>query len=140
MVESNKTYKIVSAKTGTVLDLSISDDNKSLIGDDWQGSEKQKWHLVQEDEAWIIKNVSTGRYLGIEGVAANNLSVVATYKRFRWDIWPDEDDSSTYRLFVPNTHFNVDLFGGNAAPGTRVIVWEMWHPGQNQTWRFEPEA
>ena len=41
MVESNKTYKIVNAMTGTVLDLSVS-DNKSLVGDDWQGTEKQK--------------------------------------------------------------------------------------------------
>ena len=42
------------------------------------------------------------------------------------------------RLFVPNTRFNLDLSDhGSATPGTHVVVWSKWHPGKNQTWRFE---
>ncbi len=42
------------------------------------------------------------------------------------------------RLFVPNTHYNLDLSDhGNPTPGTPVTLWGKWHPGKNQTWRFE---
>ncbi|PIL34506.1 hypothetical protein GSI_03283 [Ganoderma sinense ZZ0214-1] len=137
MVESGRTYKLVNAKAGNVLDLSGS-DNKSLIGYDWHDGDNQKWHLVQEDGAWVLRNVSTGHYLGVEGEACDGTPVVAVYEPFRWDIWPDEEDSSTYRLFVPNTRYNLDLSDhGNPTPGTPVTLWSKWHPGKNQTWRFE---
>lgn len=41
------------------------------------------------------------------------------------------------RLFVPNTHYNLDLTNGCPTPGTPIIVWTKWLPGKNQVWRFE---
>ena len=42
------------------------------------------------------------------------------------------------RLFVPNTHYNLDLSDhGNSNPGTPVTLWKKWEGGTNQTWRFE---
>nr|VWO99300.1 Protein kinase domain-containing protein [Ganoderma boninense] len=115
-IVSNQVYKIVCPMSGTVLD--ISGDNKSLVGNDWQATDRQKWLVVMEEGWWVVKNVATGLYVGIEGVAVNNLSAIAM-------------------LFVPNTRFTLDLYGGNAAPGTHVEVWEKLTPGPTQKWCFE---
>lgn len=41
------------------------------------------------------------------------------------------------RIFVPNTTFNIDLYGnGDATPGTPITLWYKW-AGIHQTWRFE---
>ncbi|KAM5545870.1 hypothetical protein V8D89_000908 [Ganoderma adspersum] len=139
MIESNKTYKLVNAKAGNVLDLSGS-DKKSVTGRGWHAGDNQKWHVNQEDGDWMLRNIATGLYLGVEGMAANGTPVIAVAKRFRWDIRPDEQDSSTFRLFVPNTNFNLDLNKvGDPTPGTPVTLWDKWFPGKNQTWRFEEE-
>ena len=41
MIESNKTYKLVNAKAGNVLDLSGS-DKKSVSGRGWHAGDNQK--------------------------------------------------------------------------------------------------
>lgn len=48
----------------------------------------------------MLRNLATGLYLGVEGVAENGTPVIAVAKRFRWDIRPDEQDSSTFRCVV----------------------------------------
>ncbi|KAI1793804.1 ricin B lectin domain-containing protein [Ganoderma leucocontextum] len=137
MVESGRTYKLVNAKAGTVLDLSGA-DNRQTIGYGYHGGDNQKWALEQEDNQWLLRNVASGLYLSVEGLVEDGTSVLATGEHFKWDIWPDEEDSSTFRLFVPNTQFNMDLSDhGSAVPGTHVVIWTKWHPGKNQTWRFE---
>ena len=59
-----------------------------------------QWHVNQEDGNWMLRNLATGLYLGVEGVAENGTPVMAVAKRFRWDIRPDEQDSSTFRCVV----------------------------------------
>ncbi len=56
-----------------------------------------QWRVEQEDGAWVLRNVATGHYLGVEGEAGDGTPVVAVSEPFRWDIWPDEEDSSTFR-------------------------------------------
>ena len=53
--------------------------------------------LEQEDSQWLLRNVTTGLYLSVEGEAGDGVSAVATPKCFRWDIWLDEEDQSTFR-------------------------------------------
>ena len=48
----------------------------------------------------MLRNLATGLYLGVEGVAENGTPVIAVAKRFSWDIRPDEQDSSTFRCVV----------------------------------------
>ncbi|PIL34509.1 hypothetical protein GSI_03286 [Ganoderma sinense ZZ0214-1] len=140
MFEHGRTYKLVNAKAGNVLDLSGS-DNRSLIGYGWHGGHNQQWHLHHEDGGWVLRNRETGRYLGIEGEARDGTPVIAVEEPFRWHIVADEEDTSTFRLFVPNTHYNLDLSDhGNPTPGTPVTLWGKWHPGKNQTWRFEEDT
>ena len=55
-----------------------------------------------------------------------------------WSCAGDRIADGWDRLFVPNTHYNLDLSDhGNPTPGTPVTLWGKWHPGTNQTWRFE---
>ena len=56
-----------------------------------------QWRLEQDEGAWTLRNHHSGQYLGIEGEARDGTPVVGLYEPFRWDIWPDEEDSSTFR-------------------------------------------
>ncbi|KAM5545868.1 hypothetical protein V8D89_000906 [Ganoderma adspersum] len=127
MIESNKTYKIVNVMTGNVLDLSGS-DNKSVTGYGWHAGDNQKWSVDEANGGWMLRNIATGHYLGIEGEAKEGTRAVAVAEAFQWHIIPDDEDSSTFRLFVPNMDYNLDLEAGNPAPGAHVIVWTKW-PG-----------
>ncbi|PIL34507.1 hypothetical protein GSI_03284 [Ganoderma sinense ZZ0214-1] len=112
--------------------------NKFLAGNDRHSGDSQKWHLSQEDGAWMLRNVSTGHYLGVEDVAVDGHAVVRGTMRFRWDIQPDDENKSTYRLYVPNTRFNVEVsYTGNPTSGTPILLWTKWLPGKNQAWKFE---
>ncbi|KAI0072610.1 carbohydrate-binding module family 13 protein [Panus rudis PR-1116 ss-1] len=139
-IQSGATYKLVNAKAHNVLDLS-GGDNRSIIGYDWHGGDNQKWQVSQSGSGWVFRNVGTGLYLrpdiGGGNLAENGTPVIADSEPFEWDIWPDEQDPSVFRIFVPNTPQNVDLSDhGNATPGTRVTLWWKWD-GRNQCWHFE---
>ncbi|KII84906.1 carbohydrate-binding module family 13 protein [Plicaturopsis crispa FD-325 SS-3] len=134
-IQSGQTYVLTNVKGGTALDLS-GGDNKSLIGFQNHGGGNQQWQLSQENSGWVFRNVGTGKYLGVEGRADDGVPVVAVDSPFIWNIWPDEKDGSVYRVFVPNTAYNIDLSDhGNSEPGTKVTLWWKWE-GTNQTWRF----
>ncbi|KAM5531432.1 hypothetical protein V8D89_014889 [Ganoderma adspersum] len=136
MIESNKTYKVVNVGAGNVLDLSGS-DNSSVVGGDWHAGDNQKWRADEANGGWTFRNIATGLYLGIKGDAKDGALAATVAENFQWHVKPDDGDSSTYRLFVPNTEYNLDLSAGNPAPGTPVIVWTKWLPGKNQVWQFE---
>ncbi|KZT30065.1 carbohydrate-binding module family 13 protein [Neolentinus lepideus HHB14362 ss-1] len=138
-VQSGATYKIVNAKAGNVMDLSGGDD-KSIIGYDFHDGVNQKWVIEQQgDGAWTFRSAGSGQYIAIEGVAQDGAPLVVQNEPFQWDVWPDEDDPSTFRVFIPNTRQNWDLSDhGNATPGTKVTLWDKWD-GENQKWRFEQQ-
>ncbi|KAL4254141.1 Ricin B-like lectin [Abortiporus biennis] len=139
-VQSGGVYILVNAKSGGALDLS-GGDNRSIIGYDVHGSDNQKWRLEQvEGGQWRLQNVASGAYLRVDGYAQDGTPVVAPQGDgpFEWDIWPDEDDPNTFRIFVPNTRLNIDLSDhGNPTPGTPITLWNKWAPGINQRWRFQ---
>ena len=59
-----------------------------------------QWRLEQDEGAWTLRNHHSGKYLGIEGQAGDGTPVVAVDEPFRWDIWPDEEDSATFRCGI----------------------------------------
>ncbi|EPQ52998.1 ricin B-like lectin [Gloeophyllum trabeum ATCC 11539] len=136
-IQSGQTYKIVNVMGGTCMDLS-GGDNKSIIGFDYHDGGNQKWIVEQQQGGqWTFKSAGSGLYIGIEQQPGDGVPLVVAPSPFHWDVWPDEQDPSTFRVFVPNTSQNWDLSDhGNSAPGTKVTLWGKWE-GKNQTWRFE---
>ncbi|KAK7682003.1 hypothetical protein QCA50_014967 [Cerrena zonata] len=135
-VQSGATYRLINAKAGNVLDLS-GGDNRSIIGYDWHGGENQKWELDNQGSGWTLRNKGTGLYLSVDGYGQDGTPIVASENPTQWDIWPDEEDPSVHRIFIPNTRLNVDLSDhGNPTPGTLITLWGKWE-GRNQCWRFE---
>ncbi|PIL28081.1 hypothetical protein GSI_09835 [Ganoderma sinense ZZ0214-1] len=136
MIASNRTYKLVNVAAGNVLDLSGS-NNSLVVGGDWHAGDNQKWHVDEVNGGWMLRNIATGLYLGINGDAKDLAPAAMVAEVFHWNIVPYESDSSAFRLFVPNTSYNLDLYGGEAKPGTPVIIYTKHVPGDNQAWRFE---
>ncbi|KAG6840074.1 hypothetical protein C0991_009186 [Blastosporella zonata] len=134
-VQSGLTYTITNAKSGTVVDLS-GQDNKSIIGFPGYGTTNQQWKLTWTNIGWTFQSVGNGLYLSVDGSSTDGTRLVAVTTPFGWDIWHDQVDPSTYRIFVPNTHFNLDLNNrGSSVPGTPITLWYTW-AGVHQTWKF----
>ncbi|RDB22014.1 hypothetical protein Hypma_010815 [Hypsizygus marmoreus] len=137
-IQSGNTYKLVNVKGGTVIDLSGT-DGTSVLGWNDHGGDNQKWVVEQNlGNQWSFKNVGSGRYLGLGEGHGNGRRLEGVEEPFGWDIFPDEEDSSVYRINAPGlTHFNVDLSDhGNSENGTPIALWGKWK-GTNQKWRFE---
>ncbi|KAJ8693685.1 hypothetical protein PTI98_008660 [Pleurotus ostreatus] len=112
-------------------------DNKSIIGYSDHNGANQTWEALPGGNGWIFKNVATGQYLGINGLARDGTPVEGIHPPFEWHVKNDEGHPDTVRLFVPNTLFNMDLSdNGNATAGTKIQVWNKWTPGVNQCWRL----
>ncbi|KAJ3998881.1 carbohydrate-binding module family 13 protein [Lentinula boryana] len=147
-IQSGNVYKIYNGKSGTILDLSGTDGrtvsnfcvHHPVSGFSDNNGDNQKWHLEQGPGGhWTFRSVASGQYLGIDGPVENGTPLVSVDEPFRWDIYPDDEDSSVFRVYVPGapTATNIDLSDhGNATPGTIVTLWIKWE-GKNQTWRFE---
>jgi len=132
-VASGSTYIIVNVKGGTVMDLSAG-DNKTITGWVYNGGSNQHWTLNWVGNGWTFRNVNTGTYLGIQGTPADGLPLVAVSTPFVWDIWPDAVNATTYRIFVPNTLENWDLYDyGATNSGDPITLWTSWS-GIHQTW------
>jgi len=140
-VTAGQTYYLINKQANNAMDLSAG-DNTSVIGYGLHDGDNQKWRLANSGSGWTLQNASTGSWLTVDGPtssAVDGTRVVAGSTQTIWDIWPDEDDPTVHRLFIPNTRLNIDLSDyGNTTPGTPVQVWGKWSPGTNQCWLFEP--
>ncbi|KAF7760721.1 hypothetical protein Agabi119p4_10130 [Agaricus bisporus var. burnettii] len=135
-VVSGQSYRITNVKAGNALDLSGVDD-RSIIGYPYHGGMNQQWTFTWEGDAWSIRSVSSSKYLGIDGNPNNGTKLVADTQMFKWHIWRDAMDENNFRIFVPNTHQNVDLSNhGDPTPGNPIIIWSTWS-GVHQTWKIE---
>jgi len=137
-VNSGSTYLITNVKAGTAVDLSAG-DNTTVTG--WtvngaSGSANQHWAMNWTGNSWTFRSVYTGHYLSINGTAADGTGIVASATPFGWDIWRDDNNTNTFRIFVPNTIQNLDLYGdGLKTPGDPITLWSTWD-GLHQTWNF----
>ncbi|CAA7264510.1 unnamed protein product [Cyclocybe aegerita] len=134
-VHSGLTYVITNVKAGTAIDLSAG-DNHTVTGWATHGHTNQQWTLNWTGNSWTFRSVATGTYLSIDGSASDGTRIVASTTPFDWHIWRDEQDENTFRIFVPNTHQNLDLYArGNPSSGNPVTLWYTWN-GLHQTWKF----
>ncbi|KAL0568296.1 hypothetical protein V5O48_013696 [Marasmius crinis-equi] len=135
---SGKTYKLINAKTDGALDLS-TEDNFTVACWDSHDGHQQRWTLEEHNGHWSFRN-GNGKYLGLAGMAQEGTPVAGVDHAYEWDIWPDEQDGSVFRIFVPGAPppgQNLDLSDhGNPAGGTRVTLWTKWE-GRHQCWRFQ---
>jgi len=134
-VNSGSTYVIMNVKSTTVIDLSAG-DNKTVTGWSSNGGDNQKWKMNWTGNSWTFQNVATGTYLGIQGNTTNGLPIVAVSSPFEWHIWRDNVNPNTFRIFIPNTIQNLDLYA-NGLPtlGDPITLWTTWS-GIHQTWIF----
>ncbi|KAG7085432.1 hypothetical protein E1B28_002993 [Marasmius oreades] len=140
VIQGNGTYRIVNAKSQTLLDLSQG-DQRSIIGWPRNDAANQHWTLLWAGNAWHIQSPSNGLYLGLggSGTPGDGVPLIATAEPTTgWDIWQDNVNPEAYRIFIPNTFLNWDLWAnGDATPGNPVTLWTSWS-GIHQTWKFEP--
>ncbi|KAK7434536.1 hypothetical protein VKT23_020145 [Stygiomarasmius scandens] len=139
LVQSGDTWTIHNAKSGTVLDLSMG-DNTTVTGWSLNNGPNQHWNTTWTGSHWNIQNQFTGFFLAIAGgtsAAGNGTTLIGSPEAFDWDIWHDERNDTNYRLYVPGTHFNADLWDfGNPRIGDPVTTWAAWN-GTHQTWDFQ---
>ncbi|KAK1235493.1 hypothetical protein PQX77_001276 [Marasmius sp. AFHP31] len=133
--ESGHTYHIINVKSGTALDAA---DDGPINGFELHGGENQRWTLEHNGEHWTFRN-DKGQFLGREGEVEEGLHLRWVDYPVEWDIWPDSNDDSVFRIYVPGWHtaMNIDLSDhGNSDNGTPITLWGQWE-GEHQTWRFE---
>lgn len=130
-------YRLVNAKAHT--NLCVDVDGRSVIGDPDDG-DRSLWRVEQSGDQWTLENAGVGRFLGLDGQAVTDATpVIVGDEAGSWDIWPEEADSSVYRLAVPYQPrpLQVDLADhGNSAPRTPAHVWSKVQ-GKSQCWSFE---
>ncbi|KAJ3735298.1 carbohydrate-binding module family 13 protein [Lentinula guzmanii] len=125
-IQSGNIYQIYNGKSGTVFDLSGTDGRT----------------VFQTIMATTDNGISSKDQVVTEPSAAPLLDgtpLASVNEPFGWDTYPDDEDSSVFRVYVLGapTATNIDLSNhGNATPGTIVTLWIKWE-GKNQTWRFE---
>ncbi|KAI0631469.1 ricin B-like lectin [Trametes polyzona] len=140
-LQGGKTYKITNAKGGTVLDLSGGQENSPITGYQWHGGANQRWTLEEANGTYHFRNAATGLYIGFDGEPKNFTPIIAASKAASWEIKPDHQDPSVFRVYLKGTDYVLDLSDhGNPNPGTPVTLWKKWEGGTNQTWRFEEAA
>lgn len=117
MLFSGKTVYIINKKSGTVLDLSSSDQT-SVIGWDRHGGDNQKvsstvarsvnyafsnlnslqWTLTASDNGgWAIENIDFKKYLNIAEAPRNGVHLIGGPFKRHWEIRSDERDPKGWR-------------------------------------------
>ncbi|KIK58577.1 carbohydrate-binding module family 13 protein [Collybiopsis luxurians FD-317 M1] len=136
LIQSGRTFTIINAKAGTVVDLSAG-DNTTSTGWTPNNGLNQRWTTLWTGHSWNFQSVITGSYLGISGTAANGANLTVSTTPTDWDIWHDTVNVSNYRIYIPNTAQNWDLWDfGNPVAGDPITLWQAT-TGVHQTWTFE---
>ncbi|KAF5367920.1 hypothetical protein D9758_004364 [Tetrapyrgos nigripes] len=139
LIQSGDTWTIFNAKSGTVMDLNMQ-DNTTVIGWALNNGPNQHWNTTWTGSHWNLQNQYTGSYLSIVGDvsdAGNGVALAGSPNPFDWDIWHDNDNDTNYRLYVPGTVFNLDLWDfGLSRNGNPITLWSAWN-GTHQTWTFQ---
>jgi len=135
LIQSGLTFTIFNVKSNTVVDLSDG-DNTTVTGWASNGGPNQQWTTIWTGDSWNFQNVHSGTYLGIAGPAENGQNLTASSTPTSWDIWHDDVNASNYRIYIPNTIQNWDLYAdGDPTSGDPITLWGAW-AGIHQTWSF----
>ncbi|KAF8338534.1 carbohydrate-binding module family 13 protein [Amanita rubescens] len=131
------TYNIINVESGTVMDQSGT-DHVSIIGWPANGGDNQQWDVqpTSNGNYYAIKNVYFGTYLGYRKLILGANAIGVEFP-IPWALFPDEQDPTTYRFFVPKSDLNLEVARhGSDKPGTPIVIASQI-PEPNQTWRFQ---
>ncbi|KAH6906947.1 hypothetical protein BKA70DRAFT_1285906 [Coprinopsis sp. MPI-PUGE-AT-0042] len=101
-------------------------------------SPSQQWNLESSDGiCWYIKNVASGRYLGlpVDERVKNALTLREVDHKFAWHLRRFEDKEHQFLPYVPYTNYVIDLDPRDPQPGRTLYVHEDGK-GPHQAWHF----
>jgi len=136
----NCAYMIINIASGTSASLEDDDDYLSLVGSkrsDRKSSQKWIFQNAHDNQVYI-KNLSSEIYLSIDGTApGNGTKILCAEKKQAWDVRPDANDPKNFRIFYPNTVFNINLENGDKRNGTQIQLDEFNQGSDSQKWEFD---
>jgi len=134
-------YRITNVEAGYLVDLAGA-DNRSIIGWPAHGGDNQKWWVEPYYRGdlqclWTIRSVTTGKYLGFQGVPSNGAYIVAVDNGQPWALYsPDVMDSTKFGIRLAGTPFVVQWPREIRDAGARLQTWVSTN-GNHQFWKFE---
>ena len=134
------TYYIESMKnTGYGLNASgnSSASGGNIVLGAKSSSNYMKFVLTYQDNGYYkIKNVGSGKYLGVTGQkSASGTNVEQSTSGTRWQVIPD-GKGSYYLVPECSSTAAVDLTNGTVAGGTNIRIWN-YNLTEGQRWRLE---
>ncbi|KAF6753480.1 hypothetical protein DFP72DRAFT_407126 [Ephemerocybe angulata] len=142
-LQSGKTYKIASVKTGSAL--TINPFTREVIANVYKGTPLQVWDAVATPSGhWCFRNPETGLYFGSHlGKAVKDSSPIkATSHAFPWAV--RRDNGGWSKLGIPYTNHVLDLDDHGGLGNDIMVQSWIWLGGDNQKWvvdadtRYEP--
>ncbi|KAF8338523.1 ricin B lectin domain-containing protein [Amanita rubescens] len=133
----NGWYQIINAKSGTLLDLSGTDQTY-IIGWRHNGGNNQEWHVHynHENGSYTIKNHRYEKYLNSMEPRRAGVIAKGTMSICEWKISTGESGND-YRIVVPNTELHLVLTdNGSSRDGTSIAIADK-SPEKNQLWKFK---
>ena len=139
--DSSKVYRIVSADSGKVLDVSGAStfEGESVIIYDWQNQPNQKWRFTPlPDGCYRICALHSGQCLDVDWGSTHEGAWISQYsfngaENQRWEISAVED----YVLIKgKESRKFMDVEGSALMNEARVVLYSE-HFGASQRWRLE---
>jgi hypothetical protein len=131
-------YVLINGRGGTVVDISAA-DNKSIVGDTFDGGKQQQWRFEQLGQGFSICNVLTGLYITSEAGIDDNIALTTSPFPTSWAVGIDGNHDGNIWISWPNTGFVLDLTNnGQSTPGTPIHLHNKRSPRNPcQSWRFQ---
>ncbi|KAH6871102.1 hypothetical protein BKA70DRAFT_1489950 [Coprinopsis sp. MPI-PUGE-AT-0042] len=127
-------YTIVSVRTPNLV---VDTKYGKALANQFLGCETQQWELAKVmDLMWSIRNIASGRYLGMEpdDKVTNRHELREVERPFLWQLRRG-DPRSCVSLFVPFTNYVIDLSIDNWGPNPGTVLYIhsdlQW---RNQQW------
>lgn len=134
-------YLIINDQSKTTADLEYDGDGGPpyVVGNEFSvESTDQQWIFEEapNNQVYITKS-SSGTYISIDEAPDNGTKIVYTRNRQAWDLKADEKDPTKFRIFYPNTPYNITLDDGSVTPGTTIQLERFDPDSESQRWKFE---
>lgn len=140
-IESGAKYRIVSKKSGKVLDIEGGTTNNGNVIQ-WQsnGGKNQQWYFeLNSDGSYTIKSVLDGKVLDVEGNSTADGGNIIVWSSNGQDNqkWLVEDLGNGYfSIRSKKSGKSIDVEGNSTSDGANVIQWG-YHGNDNQQWKLE---
>jgi len=137
-------YLIINVASGTSADLEYDDDDEdeppSLVGNERSDQNpRQKWIFRDaRNNQVLIQNSSSRMYVSIDGTdPGSGTEILCTRNKQAWDVIPDLNDPSKFRICYPNTEFTINLENGDTSNGAQIQIDQFDQGSDSQKWKFE---